>query len=239
MTHGITYLPQVDHIVVLKDGEISEEGTYKELLQKKGAFADFLVQHLGSGEQTEDLSSVMLELEQALGGRDKVLARQQSQLSDDGSSEPSIRKRTTSVRSQDSGTPSPAKKMSLSLSSSIKKENTPAPSKNKLIEVEKAETGSVKGDVYLHYFRAIGVPMVIATLATSAVAQAFQIAGNGWLSRWSQEPTRPDGTIDTGRRNMFLIVYAALGAGQCKFSCRITAFILHEAHCLIYCCEIG
>lgn len=35
VTHGITYLPQVDHIVVMKDGEISEEGTYRELLEKK------------------------------------------------------------------------------------------------------------------------------------------------------------------------------------------------------------
>lgn len=46
MTHGITYLPEVDLIVVLKEGEITEMGTYKELLEKKGAFAEFLVQHL-------------------------------------------------------------------------------------------------------------------------------------------------------------------------------------------------
>lgn len=51
VTHGITYLPEVDNIIVLKDGEISESGTYKELLDKKGAFADFLVQHLQEGIQ--------------------------------------------------------------------------------------------------------------------------------------------------------------------------------------------
>jgi ATP-binding cassette subfamily C (CFTR/MRP) protein 1 len=46
VTHGITFLPEVDQIVVLKDGEVTEMGTYKQLLEKKGAFAEFLIQHL-------------------------------------------------------------------------------------------------------------------------------------------------------------------------------------------------
>lgn len=49
VTHGITYLPEVDNIIVIKDGEITERGTYKQLLEKKGAFAEFLVQHLQEG----------------------------------------------------------------------------------------------------------------------------------------------------------------------------------------------
>jgi ABC-type bacteriocin/lantibiotic exporter with double-glycine peptidase domain len=35
VTHGISFLPQVDTIVVMKDGKISEVGTFKELLAKK------------------------------------------------------------------------------------------------------------------------------------------------------------------------------------------------------------
>jgi len=46
VTHSITYLPEVDTIIVLTNGEISESGTFKELLKKKGAFAEFLLQHL-------------------------------------------------------------------------------------------------------------------------------------------------------------------------------------------------
>jgi len=52
VTHSITYLREVDLIVVLKDGKVSESGTYKELLDKKGDFADFLILHMQ--EQTED-----------------------------------------------------------------------------------------------------------------------------------------------------------------------------------------
>jgi ATP-binding cassette, subfamily C (CFTR/MRP), member 1 len=50
VTHGITYLPDVDNIIVLKEGEVSEVGTYNELIAKKGAFAEFLLQHLQERE---------------------------------------------------------------------------------------------------------------------------------------------------------------------------------------------
>lgn len=46
VTHGITYLPQTEQILVMKDGQVSESGTYRELLDKKGAFAEFLLQHI-------------------------------------------------------------------------------------------------------------------------------------------------------------------------------------------------
>jgi ATP-binding cassette subfamily C (CFTR/MRP) protein 1 len=58
VTHGITYLPEVDMIVVLKDGEVTELGTYKQLLEKKGAFAEFLIQHLQEIDVDDGTSEV-------------------------------------------------------------------------------------------------------------------------------------------------------------------------------------
>ncbi|KAG8279343.1 Canalicular multispecific organic anion transporter 1, partial [Homalodisca vitripennis] len=46
VTHGVTFLSQVDKIIVLKGGEITEEGTFKELMAKKGEFSAFLEQHI-------------------------------------------------------------------------------------------------------------------------------------------------------------------------------------------------
>ena len=43
VTHSITYLQEVDKIVVLKDGEISELGTFEELMERKGAFSEVLI----------------------------------------------------------------------------------------------------------------------------------------------------------------------------------------------------
>jgi len=54
VTHGITFLPQVDNIYVLKMGQVSENGTYSQLLKNKGAFADFLIQHLQEGDEEEE-----------------------------------------------------------------------------------------------------------------------------------------------------------------------------------------
>lgn len=42
MTHGISFLPQVDNIVVMVEGRVSEMGSYQELLKQNGAFAEFL-----------------------------------------------------------------------------------------------------------------------------------------------------------------------------------------------------
>ncbi|XP_046682933.1 multidrug resistance-associated protein 1-like isoform X2 [Homalodisca vitripennis] len=53
VTHGIAYLPQVDMIVVMKEGEIMEQGTFKELLDKEGEFSEFLIQYLTETDQHE------------------------------------------------------------------------------------------------------------------------------------------------------------------------------------------
>uniref|UniRef100_A0A669B1S8 ABC-type glutathione-S-conjugate transporter n=1 Tax=Oreochromis niloticus TaxID=8128 RepID=A0A669B1S8_ORENI len=42
VTHGMSFLPQADLILVLVDGEITESGSYQELLSRHGAFADFI-----------------------------------------------------------------------------------------------------------------------------------------------------------------------------------------------------
>ena len=46
MTHGIGFLSEMDQIVVMKDGTISEIGTYDELMNNRGAFAEFLIEQL-------------------------------------------------------------------------------------------------------------------------------------------------------------------------------------------------
>ena len=75
VTHGVKFLPEVDNIIVLKDGMISETGTYRELLDRGKEFADFLIQYIQEEEDKvmdsdmETLETVKQELENKMGAK--------------------------------------------------------------------------------------------------------------------------------------------------------------------------
>ena len=59
MTHGIHWLPMVDRIIVMRDGSIQEIGSYSELINVGGAFAEFIETYLQEcvDEENEDPES--------------------------------------------------------------------------------------------------------------------------------------------------------------------------------------
>ena len=50
MTNSIFFLPEVDSIVVLNKGRINEQGPYKDLLSRRGAFSDLISTYLKEAE---------------------------------------------------------------------------------------------------------------------------------------------------------------------------------------------
>ncbi|XP_076324180.1 multidrug resistance-associated protein 1-like isoform X3 [Tachypleus tridentatus] len=54
ITHKVSILPQVDTILVFRDGHLTENGSFTELLNKKGAFSEFLVQYFTENVEEED-----------------------------------------------------------------------------------------------------------------------------------------------------------------------------------------
>lgn len=218
VTHGITYLPEIDNIFVLKEGEVSETGTYKELLDKKGAFAEFLIQHLTEvNPDAEDLEEIKAQLEVVASEELKAKleraisttrARSDSQ-SDSHKGELSRQDSTVSGGSDGLRRRTSEKKTSESPAKGDKP--TQNGTNQKLIETEKSETGSVKWDVYKHYLKSIGWTLAVATVILNMVFQSFSIGSNVWLSKWS---TDTETANDTSKRNMYLGVYAAFGVGQ-------------------------
>lgn len=235
VTHGITYLPNVDEIYVVKEGEISETGNLQELIQKKGDFADFLIEHLQeANENEESLDDIKQHLESTLGTNpdveilgklERAISRERSRsdsqsetasmngyISADStvSTEDIVRKRSVKKRNSDSDM------------KAVKDE----PVGKKLIEQEKSEVGSVKWDVYKHYLRSIGVGLTALTILLNIIYQGFSVGSNAWLTKWS---TDKDAAIDTDLRNMYLGVYAIFGLGQGKAGPQLYIFLcLHN-----------
>ncbi|XP_015781053.1 multidrug resistance-associated protein 1-like [Tetranychus urticae] len=203
VTHRITFLPQVDEIVVLRDGKIYESGTYSELMAKKGEFFDYIVQYLT--EREEELDPEEKDFVKALDPEiEKKLSLTRS-VSTSSSLTSSIRLRRRKSRA------------SLIRSSSVISKNEEPDSKDdkfKLIEAENVETGSVNSKIYLDYFIAIGVKACVVTLILFAVSNVISVGSNLWLTAWSEDSLDPLNRNNTALRNKRLIVYALLGTGQ-------------------------
>ena len=72
VTNQVSYLSNVDQIIYMKDGQILEQGTYKELMQSKGPLYNFVEQHLNdeddeAAEKDDDEKKVKNEGESAEG----------------------------------------------------------------------------------------------------------------------------------------------------------------------------
>uniref|UniRef100_H2YLY5 Multidrug resistance-associated protein 1 n=1 Tax=Ciona savignyi TaxID=51511 RepID=H2YLY5_CIOSA len=189
VTHGVSFLPQVDRIVVLVGGRVSEIGHYDELLEKNGAFAEFLRNYANH----EDSESTDEEDVRKQSSRTIQFKRQRTRTSSsDHCKSGKLRRRKTD--------------RDIDIKAQQKKKD------DKLITTETAETGNIKLSVALSYMRSVGY-LICSTIALAYCLQnAAQVGSSIWLSQWSTDPLNPDGTQNgTATR---LGVYGALGMTQ-------------------------
>ncbi|XP_042886660.1 multidrug resistance-associated protein 1-like isoform X6 [Penaeus japonicus] len=218
VTHGLTYLPVVDNIIVLKNGVVTEQGTYKQLMERKGEFQEFLLQYLSEAEEEDDslegLEDIKNQLESSLGR--EVVERQirHKRASESESiSEQDMNKDNKSGVLRRRG----SKKISESEKGKLASDTVATKDKKigeKLIETEKAETGKVQMSVYKYYIKAIGIIPALLTILSYTASNGCTVGSSIWLSRWAEEPLEPDGSLDTQKRDMYLGVYGALGICQ-------------------------
>jgi ATP-binding cassette subfamily C (CFTR/MRP) protein 1 len=208
VTHRISVLSQCDQIIVMKDGSISECGSYKQLLERKGDFAEFILSHIAEGND-EDIDEEDLKLIDEIVKPD--LERQRSTTKSSNSST-NGRRRTLSNGSTFSTYKDLIKKEELEQQ---KLANDKIGSK--LTEAEKSETGSVKWTVYWEYIKKIGLIGASAVLILNMSSSALNIGSSQWLSAWSDDSNNLNKTEDIQLRNLRLGVFGALGCGQSLF----------------------
>ncbi|XP_028401273.1 multidrug resistance-associated protein 1-like [Dendronephthya gigantea] len=155
VTHHTRVLPEVDQIIVLKDGIITERGTYSELVCNEGAFSDFLKTYAAEVESDEGMSST-----------DGML------MDEHGS--PVEFKRMVSVITQQS-----------EVTSEQDNPGQKQEPENKIIEDETMELGRVKFSVLLSYFVAMGIIFTVLIFLSLILSTTCLVSSQIWLARWS------------------------------------------------------
>uniref|UniRef100_A0A2I2ZE56 Multidrug resistance-associated protein 1 n=1 Tax=Gorilla gorilla gorilla TaxID=9595 RepID=A0A2I2ZE56_GORGO len=212
VTQSMSYLPQVDVIIVMSGGKISEMGSYQELLARDGAFAE-LLRTYASTEQEQDAeengSTVMDEEEAGItgvSGPGKEAKQMENGMLVTDSAGKQLQRQLSSSSSY-SGDISRHHNSTAELQKAeAKKEET-----WKLMEADKAQTGQVKLSVYWDYMKAIGLFISFLSIFLFMCNHVSALASNYWLSLWTDDPI-VNGTQE--HTKVRLSVYGALGISQ-------------------------
>uniref|UniRef100_A0A8C0LHN6 Multidrug resistance-associated protein 1 n=1 Tax=Canis lupus dingo TaxID=286419 RepID=A0A8C0LHN6_CANLU len=159
VTHSISYLPQVDVIIVMTGGKISEMGSYQELLARDGAFAEFLRTYAsGDQEQADSPGKEVKQMENGMLVTDVAGKQLQSTGGEWGAWD----------RTAAAGVPDPWWEHSASC--------PPSPGLQ------------VKLSVYWDYMKAIGLFISFLSIFLFLCNHVASLVSNYWLSLWTDDP---------------------------------------------------
>uniref|UniRef100_A0A8C3AEQ9 ATP-binding cassette, sub-family C (CFTR/MRP), member 3 n=1 Tax=Cyclopterus lumpus TaxID=8103 RepID=A0A8C3AEQ9_CYCLU len=198
VTHGISFLPQVDNIMVMVEGRVSEMGSYQELLKQNGAFAEFLrnyaLEDIVEEEEATGRASLSFSLLYHLTFSLKAKKLHNIRLTCFPQRSRSVRRHGCSQRIH-----------------SDQQEKKAPHEMQKLIQAETAETGRVKTKVFLEYAKAVGLLLSVFICFLYGCQSAAAIGGNIWLSQWTN-----DALTNQTQENVHMRVgvYASLGLAQ-------------------------
>ncbi|KAF9120412.1 Canalicular multispecific organic anion transporter 2 [Mortierella sp. 14UC] len=171
VTHGIHHLEEVDQIVVLKDGMISELGDYRHLTQARGAFYQ-LMKEYSAAHQRASLTRKHRKDAMAVEATD-VDSERNTIVGEDSEQD------DTKKDAQGEG------------------EEEKDDKAGELIAEETMVDGKVSWKVAMAYARAVTLKNVFFCIALFIALQSCQVGTNFWLRRWildleaSESPSSP------------------------------------------------
>ncbi|KAM5227272.1 multidrug resistance-associated protein 1 isoform 2-T2 [Ctenodactylus gundi] len=199
VTHGISYLPQVDVIIVMSGGKISELGSYQELLARDGAFAEFLRTYTSAEQEQASVDEGFMGTS---GPGKEAKPMENGALVTD----------TTGRQLQSSSSYGGGDVSKQQHASTTEVQKAGAPEETwKLVEADKAQTGKVQLSVYWDYMKAIGLFLSFLSIFLFLCNHVASLASNYWLSLWTDDPI-VNGTQE--HTKLRLSVYGALGISQ-------------------------
>lgn len=215
VTHGISFLPYVDEIVVLVNGVVSEIGSYDGLRASKGAFSEFLETY--GTEESNNADARKASAQESEYEQIDTLPEGLEPQADDSPEDivSSTLKRENSLRHSQRHIKRNGSVRVRKNSSVRSKKDSGDKKGQRLIEKEAMETGRVKFSVYLQYLRSMGWCIVTWSFMFYFIQNVAVIGQNLWLSDWTEDSVEYFNTTYPAHiRDMRIGVFGALGLAQ-------------------------
>ncbi|KAF5021710.1 hypothetical protein F66182_6267 [Fusarium sp. NRRL 66182] len=213
-TNAIAVLRQASYVTLLKDGEIVERGTYKQLAAQKGLVAELLktAGHESGSASSEPSSSASSSkaatiIEPDAGQAKEELEEAQEQVPEmapiktGAGAKPRTSSMATLRRASTASFNGPRGKLT--------DEEVGGNSKTKQAK-EHLEQGKVKWSVYGEYAKMNNIYAVALYLFMLLASQTANIGGSVWLKEWSERNQQSNSNDHVGR---YIGIYFAFGIG--------------------------
>lgn len=234
VTHGVGFLSQCDQIVVMDGGRITEVGTYNDLMDDDGVFADF-IRTYANVEETEEEDPTLSEYAEFEENHLQDVRGNITGLYEEAEAETrkmAIKKHLERSRSVDCSKvvrPELKRRTSrvdlirqLSKQQSIRDEEQKEEAGN-LIAEEMAQKGNVKLSVLTAYVKACTYSLTLLVVLFFILNNGASVGSNFWLAHYSNQQGQnntnatANGTAPSQDLALFLGVYAGLGFSQALF----------------------
>jgi ABC-type multidrug transport system ATPase subunit len=214
-TNAIAVLRQASYVTLLKDGEVAERGTYKQLVAMKGLVADLLrtAGHESGSNSSEPSSSASSSKAATIIEPDSSQAKEEMEEAQERVPEmapikagPGSKPRSSSMatlrRASTASFRGPRGKLT--------DEELAGTSKTKQAK-EHVEQGKVKWSVYGEYAKMNNIYAVGLYLFMLLAAQTTSMLASVWLKEWSDENQKNRSNEHVGK---FIGIYFAAGMGS-------------------------
>lgn len=217
-TNAIPVLANADHIVMLRDGRIIEQGTLEQLLAMRGNIADL---YKSAGQDSGSSSSGPASSESPVGSSFDSSSLEDTEEKDEEMEEAQENLTTLEAIRPGPRSSAPTRKDSMA---TLRRASTAsfqgprgkltdeevAPSKTRTAK-EHQEQGKVKWAVYGEYAKMNDPLAVSIYMFALLAAQCAQIGGNVWLKNWAETNGKAGGNPDVGK---YIGIYFAFGIGS-------------------------
>ncbi|KAK4146291.1 uncharacterized protein C8A04DRAFT_9904 [Dichotomopilus funicola] len=220
-TNSIPVLVESDYICMIKDGEIVERGTYRQLTAMRGAVFELIKtsrqNESGNNTATASPDDSESETSTVIGAASSSQDKEELEEAQEGLGALQAIKpgpASSSYQARDKARTGSMATLRRASAASFKgprgklhdEEN---PSKTRQAK-EHLEQGKVKWSVYGEYAKANNLAAVATYLFTLVAAQSAQIAGSVWLKNWADRNTEAGSNPEVGK---YIGVYFAFGIG--------------------------